>query len=575
MKGKIHPLVFGGIVTAVLTHSAFAQQDTAQTGRGRRNPMQMMMTLGDSARPSGAMIVPMIKNPILPGLRGVLPRTDPFLPGEGLDTDAIPPARPREIHDLAEGDTLVLEAMIVKREIGGKTFVMYGYNGQYPGPLIRVPKGITIHVKFTNNIELPTTVHWHGLRLDNRFDGVPGVTQDPVGLGETFWYQVTFPDPGIYWYHPHIREDIQQDLGLYGNMLVRSPREDYDNPVNREEFLVLDDMLIDNDQHLPFGKQYSNFTIMGRFGNVLLVNGEDDYGLSVNKGDVVRFYITNVANARTYNLSFGGAPIKLIASDVSKYEREMMVESVVITPAERYVVEVHFAEPGEYTLGNHVQAVDHVRGEFYPAVDALGTIQVTDAPGAPNHAAAFAVLREDPVLGAELERFRSHFGRPVDHELLLTVDIRGLPILVMQFISIDTVYRPPVEFTDAMPHMNWLSTTREVTWILRDTATKDENMDILWTFTRGDVVKIRLRNDPDAFHPMNHPIHFHGQRFLVLSKDGVANRNLVWKDTSLIPVGSTVDILLEASNPGTWMMHCHIAEHLEAGMMGKFVVVPN
>ena len=113
-----------------------------------------------------------------------------------------------------------------------------------------------------------------------------------------------------------------------------------------------------------------------------------------------------------------------------------------------------------------------------------------------------------------------------------------------------------------------------MTWILRDRATGAENGDIDWKFKVGDVVKIRIYNAPESFHPMNHPIHIHGQRFLVLSMDGVENQNLVWKDTAIAPVGSTMDVLVEMSNPGDWMIHCHIAEHLSAGMMFGFTVEP-
>jgi FtsP/CotA-like multicopper oxidase with cupredoxin domain len=88
----------------------------------------------------------------------------------------------------------------------------------------------------------------------------------------------------------------------------------------------------------------------------------------------------------------------------------------------------------------------------------------------------------------------------------------------------------------------------------------------------GDVSKIRIFNVPKSFHPMNHPIHIHGQRYLVLSMDGVSNRNQVWKDTAIVPVGSTMDILVDMSNPGTWMLHCHISEHLQSGMMLTFTV---
>ena len=100
---------------------------------------------------------------------------------------------------------------------------MYGFNGQVPGPLIRVPQNATITVRFHNRIDLPSAVHWHGVRLDNRFDGVPGLTQEAVSRAATSSTRVHFPDAGIYWYHPHVREDIEQAMGLFGNMLVDSP----------------------------------------------------------------------------------------------------------------------------------------------------------------------------------------------------------------------------------------------------------------------------------------------------------------------------------------------------------------
>ena len=139
----------------------------------------------------------------------------------------------------------------------------------------------------------------------------------------------------------------------------------------------------------------------------------------------------------------------------------------------------------------------------------------------------------------------------------------------------DWIYFNPVEWSGTMPIMNWLTTSNEVTWLLRDSVTGAENMDIDWNFQVGDVVKIRLVNNRDAWHAMQHPLHIHGQRFLVLDQDGVRNNNLVWKDTVLLPAGTTTDILLEISNPGRWMVHCHIAEHLESGMKFVFEVLPN
>jgi FtsP/CotA-like multicopper oxidase with cupredoxin domain len=189
-------------------------------------------------------------------------------------TSATPAARPREVRTLQTGDTLVLEAGVVRRTLAGRSYVMYGFNGQYPGPLLIVGQQAEITVRFRNRLDQPSTVHWHGVRLDNRFDGVPGLTQDPVEPGGEFVYQLRFPDAGIYWYHPHVREDIQQDLGLYGNILVRSPRPDAWSPAHREEVLLLDDLLVGDDGLVPYGQDHPTHALMGRFGNLFLVNGE-------------------------------------------------------------------------------------------------------------------------------------------------------------------------------------------------------------------------------------------------------------------------------------------------------------
>ena len=509
---------------------------------------------------------------MLPGLMGAVPLLTPFLPGSNLDPEDLPDAVFREIVEMENGDTLRLEAGFVRRTIGTRTFTMYGFNGQYPGPLIRVAQGAEIVVHFTNHIDLPTAVHWHGVRLDNEFDGVPGVTQDPVQPGESFMYRVRFIDAGLYWYHPHHREDIQQDLGLYGNIMVDSPDPDYLGPVNGEDFLILDDLLIDDAGILPYGREGAVQTLMGRFGNQLLVNGEPRWEETVHRGEVRRLYLTNVANTRTFNLVLEGVQLKLLGTDVSKFERESFVENVVLAPAQRYLVDAHFDKPGTYVLTNSIQAIDHFNAVFYPQVDTVGVITVLDEPVAENHTNMFEVLRENGDVIADIDRFRSEFGRPVDHELELVVRAVDMPSSMLAVMALDTLYYPPIEWNDAMPMMNYLSTSRNLTWVLRDPQTGLENRDTRWHFTVGDVAKIRITNQGRGFHPMQHPIHIHGQRFLVISKDGVPSNNLAWKDTVVIPVGSTFDILLEASNPGRWMAHCHIAEHLEAGMSMVFTV---
>ncbi|MES2358495.1 MAG: multicopper oxidase family protein [Gemmatimonadota bacterium] len=522
-----------------------------------------------------AMPIPMPPGmPMMPGLVGLVPNVSSFLPGAGVDPMSLPAVKPSSVARLKDGDTLDLTAMLVRRTVRGHAFVMYGFNGEVPGPLIRVPQNATITVRFHNRIDLPSTVHWHGLRLDNKYDGVPGITQAEVPPGGSYVYKVHFPDAGVYWYHPHVREDIEQPMGLFGNMLVDSPDRNYYSPVNQEQALMFDDLLVNADSLIPFGKESPDFALMGRVGNVLLVNGETRYALSAHAGDVVRFYLTNVANSRTYNISFGGAQIKVVASDQSRFEHEAWVPSVVLAPAERYVVEVRFDHPGSYALVNAVQAINHYKGEFEQEVDTLGTVTVSSSAAAPDYRRQFATLRSNAAVSRDIAPYRKYFNKAPDKKLTLTMQSTALPLATVQFMSIDTAYFAPVEWVDGMPDMNWLSTAKEVRWILRDDATGKENMDIDWHVRQGSVVKLRIFNDPKSFHPMQHPIHLHGQRMLVVSRDGVPNTNLVWKDTALIPVGSTVDLLIDASNPGAWLLHCHIAEHMGAGMMAVMHVDP-
>ncbi len=504
---------------------------------------------------------------MLPAEMSLRPDLTPFLPaGEA------PAARPRQTIRVRSGDTLRLEAGLVRRTLKGRSYTMYAFNGQYPGPLIEAVRGSELTVVFRNRLPHPTTVHWHGLRLDSRSDGVPGLSQPAVPPGGAFTYHLRFPDAGIYWYHPHVREDIQQELGLYGNMLVRPDSGAQYGPADREAVLMLDDILVGDDGLVPLGLESPTHTLMGRFGNLLLVNGEPDWRLSVHRGEVVRFYLTNTSNTRTFNLSCPGARLKVVGSDLGPYAREAWARSVVIGPAERYVVHVRFERPGHTALLNRVRGLDHLYGRFFAEADTMGVVDVADGRARHDPSPAFDVLRRDTAAAEELERFRRLAAGARQEALVLTLETRGLPPVTRRLMQLDSLYVSPMEWSGTMPMMNWASTGRQVRWILRDPATGRENMDVAWRFRRGEPVRIRLVNERRSFHAMQHPIHLHGQRFLVLSVNGVPNEDLVWKDTVLLPAGSAVDILLDPSNPGRWMLHCHIAEHLSADMMTRFDV---
>jgi len=224
---------------------------------------------------------PMVPTPpgltMLPSEMALRPAVTPFLPAAD---EPLPNAESHEVIRARDGEMIDLDAELVRRTINGQTFTMYSYNGQYPGPLIEVERGSEIMVRFKNHLADSTSIHWHGIRLENAFDGVDGVTDE-------FTYKLKFPDAGIFWYHPHIREDIQQALGLYGNVLVREPGAKV--PANREEILMLQDLLVGDGGLIPFGLESPTHALMGRFGNVVLVNGEPSYRLSVRRGEVVRF----------------------------------------------------------------------------------------------------------------------------------------------------------------------------------------------------------------------------------------------------------------------------------------------
>ena len=212
-------------------------------------------------------------------------RPDPTSP-ESFPTDpsGLPEATRPQLLELADGDTLDLQIGPVAKRLGDTTVRMLGYNGSIPGPTLKVRQGSEIVVHVTNEGDLDTTVHWHGLRLENKYDGVPHETQTPIPVGGEFTYRIRFPDAGLYWYHPHIREDYTQEMGLYGNILVVPAEPDYWPPADRDVLLTLDDLLVEDGKIAPFSPVETTYAAMGRFGNVLLISGEPDLRLDAQGG---------------------------------------------------------------------------------------------------------------------------------------------------------------------------------------------------------------------------------------------------------------------------------------------------
>src|SRR5215218_5984068 len=328
------------------------------------------------------------------------------------ETEGLPASRPTGVVALADGEAFELGIAPVTKRIGEATVRMLAYNGSIPGPTLRVHQGSEIEVNVINQGDLETTVHWHGLRLENRYDGTHE-TQAPIPVGGTFSCRIEFPDPGVYWYHPHIREDYGQEMGLYGNVLVDSPDPDYWGPAHREILLTLDDILIEDGKVAPFSPDETTYAAMGRFGNVLLVAGETDLELTARRGEVVRFYLTNTANTRVFKVKLPGARMKLVGGDSGRCEHEQLVDEVILAPSERVVLDVLFDQPGQRALEHHTPDRTY----------RLASIAVSEEAAEPSLSEKFAVLRRDPELTAERERLAPYLDAPPDKTLAFVAEM--------------------------------------------------------------------------------------------------------------------------------------------------------
>jgi FtsP/CotA-like multicopper oxidase with cupredoxin domain len=585
------------------------------------------------------------------------------------ETAGLPEVLGPDVTRLADGDRLDLRIGPARKNIDGAELRMLAYNGSIPGPVLHVDQGSEVTVQVRNDGDVEATVHWHGLRLENQYDGVPDETQVPIPIGGTYTCKVRFPDAGFYWYHPHIREDFGLEMGLYGTIVVEPADPSYWPAADRQLTLTLDDLLVEDGHIAPFRRSGPTFVAMGRYGNVMLINGETQFSGAAAAGEVVRLYLVNTANTRIFNFAIRGARAKLVGGDSGRYERETFTGEVLLAPSERAVIDVLFDTPGEVRLEHRTP--DHVYD--------LGAFTVTD--GVPGAAAgSFDVLRTDPELTAEHQAIGHDIERPPDkvlafyalmpllygpddttasayacpmHPEVTAAEPGTCPRCGMKLVAVAVTYACPMhpqvtaaepgvcpdcgmklvagptdtpasyacpmhpevtaaepgtcpkcgmklvasdapppaaepgqgeahgghdhgdglEWEDLMPDINRVSDSSNMIWQLIDRETGAVNGDISWSFTVGDRVKIRLVNEMDSDHPMHHPFHVHGAgRFLVLSRDSKPEANLVWKDTVLLRAGETVDILLDVSNPGLWMAHCHIAEHNQSGMMFSFNV---
>ena len=398
---------------------------------------------------------------------------------------------------------------------GNPETAVWAYNGVVPGPELRYRQGDRLRVEVENALGVATTVHWHGLRVPNAMDGVPGLTQAPIAAnGGKFAYEFELPDAGTFWYHPHLGSPEQVARGLYGALIV----EERNPPaVDRDLVWVLSDWRLDREARLVenFGNPMDS-SHAGRIGNSVTVNGTIRDSFAVRAGERIRLRLVNASNARIYAPLFEGHSPRILALDgqpvanlnqrvvLGPGMRADLVLDCTSAPGSRHrVIDDFYAQRAYEVLSLQYSTEKPLRSTFEPLPWlAPNPLPVPDAAKAERHRIAFG----GGMMGA-LPSQREHKG------LFWTVN--GKPI-----------------------------------------AEHEHHGEPILSLRRGQSYRLELVNDT-AWH---HPIHLHGHVFRVLTSDH-------WADTVLLDPRSRAEIAFVADNPGDWMLHCHVLEHQASGMM--------
>jgi FtsP/CotA-like multicopper oxidase with cupredoxin domain len=419
-------------------------------------------------------------------------------------------------------DSSIFEVTLEARESsvrfpGTPPTAVWTYNGTLPGPLIDAEVGNELHVHFVNQLPESTTIHWHGVRVPAAMDGTTAM-QDPVEPGGTFEYSFALKDAGLFWFHPHVRSDEQVEKGLYGVIRVRGANEPV---VDDEQILVLDDISVLPDGTLPTYLDDES-KMLGRQGNVLLVNGRSMPTFTWRAGALQRLRLVNVANGRFFNLSLPGYTWRVIGTDGGLLPQPYDTDHVLISPGERYdVLLIVSGEPRtEVTLWDDPYDRGHDTGAADPLPIAKMRVSDDEALSDRVLVDSFPPIERLPDGSADAHVELDESLR--DGEQVFTIDGETYPDV------------PPIDLP------------------------------------LGEVRRLEVQN----LSPMDHPFHVHGTFFQVLEAGGVATPvdALANKDTVVVPQMSTLKLALRYDEPGDWMYHCHILEHAEGGMMGEIKV---
>jgi FtsP/CotA-like multicopper oxidase with cupredoxin domain len=422
---------------------------------------------------------------------------------------------------------------------GGPTPV-WAYNGITPGPAIRARRGETVKVRLVNELDQPTTIHWHGIRIDNAMDGVPDLTQQAVPPGGSFDYEFTVPDAGTYWYHTHNRSWEQMARGLYGPLIVDGDTDG----VAQDLTLIVDDWRLAPDGAIDAASfdNMMDWSHAGRLGNWVTINSLDNPRFDLKTGAATRLRLINTANARIFTLSIDGLDMRLAGLDGQVFDRPVALDApLVLSPAQRADVIVKPEAAGSHAL----LAADG--GEQV----AVAQFQVSGPAGDPG---ADIVLKPNTLPEPDL-------GSALAVELLMEGGAMGM------MGSARMGGGPGME-----PGPGGMMDMRELVangmvWAMNGVAGIPKLP--LFSAKRGQSVRLTMINETRWPHAM----HLHGHHFRVLSRDGKPEPLTPWRDTVTLDPLQRAEIALLADNPGKWLLHCHMLEHIASGMMTWFEVV--
>ena len=430
-------------------------------------------------------------------------------------------AYPRDAHPNGTVREFDLVAAPTQLElIDGKPLSVWAYNGQVPGPTLRVKLGETVRVRFTNHLPQETTIHWHGIRLPNAMDGVPYITQKPVQPGETFVYEFTPKDAGTFWFHPHVRSSEQVERGLYGVLVVDDTQPP---PYSHDIVWVLDDFLLDDKGQIfdQFNTRH-DLAMDGRWGNAITVNGRTNTVLKVRPGERIRLRLVDVANGRVFLPDFGDLNAQIIAVDGKYLRSPIPARGFEMAPGNRLDIDLTFdrSSAAPFEIWDRYVAQ---RPNKLASIQIEGDLVTTPAFPSPAH--------------AKVPAWSDALSAPIAHTFRLNAQSGG-PFGIQWTI-------------DGMAFMS-----------------HEHPMPPAATLARDHFSRLHFINESSRIHP----IHTHGMFFRVLARNGVPADEPFFRDTVLIHPREEVDLGVVPTDAGVWMMHCHILEHAEAGMMTTIAV---